>query len=61
MTEEEARKLLRTLNETEDSYPLGWDGEGFQIGIEWEFNYEGSGKWKISHWTQDGHWEYFDD
>ena len=46
MTEEEARKLLRTLNNAELSYPTGPEAEGFQID-GWNFDYEGSGKWVL--------------
>jgi hypothetical protein len=61
MTEEEARKLLRTLNETEYSWPTGYEADGFQIGPEWVFEYCGSDRWELVRWLPGLGWERFYD
>lgn len=47
MTKDEAQALLDRLNADDEAYPIGWDGEGFQLE-GYMFIYEGAGVWVAS-------------
>lgn len=52
MTRDEAQALLDRLNADDESRPLGYDPDGFQLE-GWAFVYEGAGVWITSHWDRD--------